>query len=170
MIILGLGSNLPSLFGDRFNNIDKAIFYMKQNGIKVVKKSSYYETLAFPNERDPKFINIIIVVKSNLSLLKLTSIFLSIENSLGRKRDKKNGPRTCDIDIIDYYGKVINFKSTNQSYTLPHISLIYRNFVLFPLKEILPEWKHPKSKDHINTLISRLSDKDKKSILKVKKP
>ena len=54
-------------------------------------------------------------------------------------------------------------------FTTPHKKLINRNFILLPLQEILPEWKHPKTKDHINILIDRLSNKDKKSILKIKK-
>ena len=53
---------------------------------------------------------------------------------------------------------------------MPHVSLVYRNFVLIPLKEILPEWKHPKTKEPIDSIIDKLSDIDKKSILKIKKP
>ena len=81
----------------------------------------------------------------------------------------KNDPRTCDIDIIDFNGQIIDFKYKNLDFSVPHKELSYRNFVLFPLKEILPEWTHPKSKESINMLIDKLSDEDKNSILKVKK-
>ena len=81
----------------------------------------------------------------------------------------KNEPRTCDIDIIDYNSKIIDFKYKNLDFSVPHINLAYRNFVLIPLKEISPEWIHPKTKEPIDLLIDKLSQADKKSILKVKK-
>ena len=64
----------------------------------------------------------------------------------------------------------INFKYKNLDFNVPHVNLVYRNFVLFPLKEILPEWKHPKTNEPIDLIIKKLSDVDKKSILKIKKP
>ena len=62
-----------------------------------------------------------------------------IEKKLGRIRLKKNEPRTCDIDIIDYNGEIIN----NIDLIIPHPKLHLRNFVIYPLKEIEPEWQHP---------------------------
>ena len=67
MIYLGLGSNLSSRFGDRFKNINLAISYLEESGIKVIKKSSFYETPSYPNKKNPTFINIIISVKTNLT-------------------------------------------------------------------------------------------------------
>ena len=62
MIYLGLGSNLPSSFGDRIANINFAIELLKENNIKIIKKSSYYETPSYPNNKHPKFINIVIKI------------------------------------------------------------------------------------------------------------
>ena len=169
MILLGLGSNLSSSFGDRFKNIDLAILFLKRYKIRLIKKSSYYETPSYPNIAKPKFINVIIGIESNLQPLDLAPILIDIEETLERKRDQKNDPRTCDIDIIDYNGQIIDFKYKNLDFTVPHKKLAYRNFVLFPLQEILPEWKHPKTKDHIIVLIRNLSNEDKKSILKINK-
>ncbi len=169
MIILGLGSNLSSSFGDRFKNIEIAISYLDKYEIKVIKKSSFYETPSYPNKSNPKFINIIIEVKTDLNPTDLASVLIFIEEILQRKRCEKNDPRTCDIDIIDYNNQIINFKYKNLDFIVPHSKLIYRNFVLFPLQEILPEWKHPKTKDNIGFLIERLSNEDKKSILKINK-
>ena len=169
MIILGLGSNLSSSFGDRFENIEIAISYLEKYEIKVTKKSSYYETPSYPNKNNPKFINIIIEVKTHLNPTDLASVLIFIEEMLQRKRLKKNDPRTCDIDIIDYNSQIINFKYKNFDFVVPHSKLIYRNFVLFPLQEILPAWKHPETNDNISFLIERLSDEDKKSILKISK-
>jgi len=169
MIILGLGSNLSSSFGDRFKNIEIAISYLDKHEIKIIKKSSFYETPSYPNKNNPKFINMIIEAETHLNLTDLVSVLIFIEEILQRKRREKNDPRTCDIDIIDYNNKIINFKYKNLDFVVPHRKLIYRNFVLFPLQEILPEWKHPETKDNIGLLIERLSNEDKKSILKINK-
>ena len=169
MIVLGLGSNLSSSFGDRYANIEIAISYLEKYEIKVIKKSSFYETPSYPNKENPKFINVIIGVKTHLNPTDLASVLIFIEEMLERKREKKNDPRTCDIDIIDYNNQIINFKYKNLNFTVPHKDLIHRNFVLFPLQEISSEWKHPKTKDHISVLIDRLSNEDKKSILKISK-
>ena len=169
MIVLGLGSNLSSSFGDRYANIEIAISYLEKYEIKVIKKSSFYETPSYPNKENPKFINVIIGVKTHLNPTDLASVLIFIEEMLERKREKKNDPRTCDIDIIDYNNQIINFKYKNLNFTVPHKDLTHRNFVLFPLQEILSEWNHPKTKEHISVLIDRLSNEDKKSILKISK-
>jgi len=160
MIYIGIGSNLSSSFGDRFKNITLAIDYFQSNKIKLIKRSSFYETFSYPNKNEPKFINVVVSVESNLSPINLMKALLSIEEKLERKRLKKNDPRTCDLDIIDYMGKSINFKLNNFELTLPHKSLIERNFVLLPLKEINPNWIHPISKKNIDELIENLKIKN----------
>ena len=169
MIILSLGSNLSSSYGNRFQNIDLAILNLEVHGIQIIKKSSYYETPSYPNKNNPRFINVIISVKTDLSPDGLMSVLIGIEEKLERKRNKKNDPRTCDIDIIDYNNQVLDFKYKNLNITIPHKKLIFRNFVLLPLQEISPEWKHPITKENIRTIIDNLSEEDKKSILKIKK-
>ena len=165
MVILGLGSNLNSNYGDRFQNLNLAITSLESYGIHLKKKSSFYESLSYPNVNNPKFINIVISVTTKLPPIDLMSVLIFIEENLERKRNKKNDPRTCDIDIIDYNNQVINFKYRNLDLKIPHEKMIYRNFVLFPLKEILPDWKHPKTKENINTLIDKLSDDEKNNRL-----
>ena len=168
MIFLGLGSNLSSSFGDRFENINLAISYLEGYEIQIIKKSNFYETYSYPNKENPKFINIVISVKTYLSPVDLMSVLLFIEEKLERKRNKKNDPRTCDIDIIDYYNQALHFKYENLNLIVPHKELTFRNFVLLPLQEISPEWKHPLTKENISTLIDKLPEEEKKSILKVK--
>ena len=97
------------------------------------------------------------------------SVLIFIEKKLERKRGKKNDPRTCDIDIIDYNSQILNLKYNNLNLTVPHKELTTRNFVLFPLQEISPKWKHPKTKEIINVLLQKLSEDDKNSILKIEK-
>ena len=169
MIILGLGSNLSSSFGDRFKNINLAISYIESAGIKIIKKSSFYETPSYPNKKDPKFINVVIEISTELSPKDIASIMISIEEKLERKRNKKNDPRTCDIDIIDFQGQVFEFKFTKFNFVVPHKDLSNRNFVLYPLKEILPNWKHPKTEEIVSNLINKLPIEDKKCILKINK-
>ena len=169
MVFLALGSNLSSSFGDRITNINLAISYLEGYGIQIINKSNFYETYSHPNKENPKFINIVISVKTHLSLVDLMSVLLFIEIKLERKRNKKNDPRTCDIDIIDYNNQVLDFKYKNLNLTVPHKELIFRNFFLLPLQEIAPEWKHPITKKNISALIVKLPEEDKKSILKIKK-
>ena len=169
MIFLGIGSNLSSSFGDRFKNINLTMSYLEGYEIQILKKSNFFETYSYPNKDNPKFINIVISVKTHLSPVDLMSVLLFIEEKLERSRNKKNDPRTCDVDIIDYNNQVLDFKYKNLNLTVPHKELIYRNFVLLPLQEISPEWKHPITKENISTLINKLPEEDKKSILKIKK-
>ena len=169
MIILSLGSNLSSKFGNRFDNLNFALSSLESFGILIEKKSSFYETPSYPDKRKPKFINIVISVKTDLLPLNLLSVLLDIEKKLERSRNKKNDPRTCDIDIIDYNREILNLKYDNTDLQIPHNQLALRNFVLFPLQEILPNWKHPKTNEFVSALIKKLSDEDRKSILKVKK-
>ena len=169
MIILGLGSNLHSSFGNRFENISLAISFLKSYKIKVIKESNFYETPSYPNNKYPKFINIVVGISTNLPPTDLASVLIFIEEKLERKRNYKNEPRTCDIDIIDFNSKIIDFKYKNLDFKVPHEKMLYRNFVLIPLKDISPNWKHPKTKESIDLLIDKLSIEDKKSILKVEK-
>ena len=167
MIFLGLGSNLPSKYGDRFTNINLAISSLEGYGIKVIKKSSFYETPSYPNKENPKFINAVILVETILPPIDLMSVLIFIEEKLERKRGKKNDPRTCDIDIIDYNSQIFNIKYNDLDLTMPHKDLTSRNFILFPLQEISPTWKHPKTKEIISVLLQKLSEEDKNSILKI---
>ena len=139
MLLLSLGSNLSSTYGNRFKNINLAISNLEQNNVKVIKKSSFYETPSYPDFKNPKFINVVISVISELSPSDLASVLISIETKLQRKRDRKNDPRTCDIDIIDYNRKIIK----NKDLILPHPRSHLRNFVIYPLKEIEHNWIHP---------------------------
>ena len=156
IIYLGIGSNL----GDRFKNIEKAKISLTENQITIIKSSSYYETLSWPNIDYPKFLNIVLKVKTNLDAINLLNICKKIEKSLGRKKTSKNSPRECDIDILDY-NKMNNIvKNIN----LPHPRMHKRNFVLIPLFEIDKNWTHPKSRQHIKSLIFSLSNADITSI------
>ena len=163
MIFLGIGSNLDSKFGNRFLNIKKTIDLISLEKIRVSKISSFYETPSYPNIKNPKFINIVIQIEFNLNPEILLKKILLIEKKMKRIRILKNEPRTCDIDIIDFNGLVINKKNIS----LPHPKAHERNFVLFPLKEISPMWIHPVMNKKIDILIKDLSLKRRNEITRV---
>ena len=125
MIHLNIGSNLESKFGNRFENISTAIDLLINSKLKINKISNFYETPSYPNKSNPKFINIVIQVSTSLPAIDLASVLLFIEEKLERKRNVKNDPRTCDIDIIDFNGKVLDFKYNNLNFTVPHKKLIF---------------------------------------------
>ena len=158
MIYLAVGSNL----GDRKKNIEKAKYRMIQNEINIVQSSNYYESLSWPDIKNPKFLNIVLKIKTNLTPLNLIRKCKEIEKSLGRKKAPKNSPRVCDIDIIDYNKKLIK-----NGLIIPHPRLHKRNFVLLPLFELDKNWHHPVLKKHIKKLILSLSNEDIRSIKQI---
>ena len=164
MIFLNIGSNLDSSRGDRLFNLKKTIELISLNNIKIVKISSIYETPSYPNKKNPKFLNMGLKIESEHSPFDLIKIFNRIEKKLQRTREIKNQPRTCDIDLIDYEGKILNSKEL----IIPHPRAHLRNFVLFPLKEMSPLWIHPILNKKIDFLIKKLSSKLRNEITRLK--
>jgi len=160
---LGIGSNL----GNKIVNIEKAKCLLVFNSINIIKCSSHYESPSWPNLKYPSYCNIIIKIKTNLTPSELFIKIKKIEQSLGRVKTKKNMPRTCDIDIIDFNGKNIFFKINNKFIDIPHLRLTERNFVLIPLFEIDKKWLHPKNKKKISHLINKLSVNSLSSIKQI---
>ena len=157
-IYLGIGSNL----GNKRRNIERAKFNLFMNNIKILRCSSYYESLSWPNVNNPKFLNIVVEIDTNFTPLELIKKCKEIEKKLGRKKLPKNSPRECDIDIIDFRNK-----RTVGDLILPHPRMDTRNFVLLPLFEINKDWKHPILKVNIRKLISTLSNSDIRSIKQI---
>ena len=157
-VYLGIGSNL----GSRINNIEKAKFRLLENNIKIVQLSSCYESLSWPNPNNPKFLNIVLKIRTNIKPLKLLNQCKIIEKDIGRKKSYQNSPRECDIDIIDYKNII-----KNDEIILPHPRMNERNFVLFPLFQINKDWKHPILKQHIKTLIFSLPNRDIRTIKQI---
>ncbi len=160
IVFLGIGSNL----GLRKINIEKAKFLLAKHKLHFLSVSSYYETPSWPDPRKPKFLNIILKLKCYYNPKELLKICKSIEIQLGRKKAKKNAPRICDLDIIDFNNLVS--KGTD-NINLPHKMMHKRNFVLIPLFEIQKNWNYPGKKIDVKTLISLLPDRDISSIKKI---
>ena len=155
-VYLGLGSNL----GSKINNINKALYLISDKNTKIVKISSYYETLSWPKKSFPKYINIVIKIITNLNPTSLFIKLKKIEKDLGRLKKPKNYPRICDIDILDFNQKRINLYVDDEKLLTPHPRMFNRLFVLLPLFEIAKNWKHPISRKKIDILITNVIDKD----------
>ena len=113
---------------------------------------------------DPKFINSVISIETKFSAEELIQYIFKVEKEFHRKRDLINAPRTCDIDIIDFNGQIINISNKNISLKIPHPRLEQRSFVLFPIREIDKNWKSPLSGKKIDQLIENLDIESKKNI------
>ena len=164
MIHLNIGSNLDSKFGTKFENISMAINLLANSKIEIKKISNFYETPSYPNKKLPKFVNIGLLVDYKFNQTKLLKEISLIEKKIGRLNTKKNDPRVCDIDIIDFNGKVYNLKKNDQNLSIPHKSMHLRNFVLFPLFEISKNWSHPILKRNIKDLIFSLPTDELRTI------
>ena len=163
IVYLSIGSNL----GNRKTNIEKAKFLIENSSMKILKTSSFFETLSWPNKKFPKYINIVLKIVTNLKPIELLKNIKKIEKKLGRLSTKKNYPRTCDIDILDYSRKVINFDSSHYSLKIPHPRLKNRNFVLIPLFEIDKNWSIPQKKTKIKYLLQKLGTASLRSIKQI---
>ena len=165
MIHLNIGSNLNSNFGNKFDNISIAIKLLIEKKFVIKKISNFYETPSYPNKNLPNFLNVGIFGTFNKSAKELRNIISLIEKKIGRIKTKKNDPRVCDIDIIDFNGETLNIDNL----TIPHKKCHQRNFVLFPIRQIDPNWKHPISKKNVNILIDQLGLKSRIEITRLNK-
>ena len=142
-IYLSLGSNI----GNRMKNIENALDELEKYNIKKIKISSFYETEPIgPKQR--KFYNIAGKFKTVLEPLELLAVLKAIEKKLGRKKTFRWGPRIIDIDILFYGNQIIEIKFL----TIPHKEIPNRAFVLVPMREIAPNFIHPKIHKKISTI------------------
>ena len=153
MIHINIGSNLDSKYGTKFKNLLIALDLLTNFNVDIKKISNFYETPSYPNKNLPRFVNIGVLIECNFDYLALLKKILLIEKKIGRVKSKKNDPRVCDIDIIDFNGLIKN----NKLLKLPHPRSHNRNFVLYPIKEIDPGWIHPTFNKNVDFLISQLS-------------
>ncbi len=165
MIHLNIGSNLDSKHGSRFDNISIAISLLINSKIKIIKISNFYETPSYPNQNFPKFLNVGLIINCEYNYLSLFKIIKKIEKKLGRIRSRKNDPRIIDIDIIDFKSKTQKTKEL----TLPHPRCHLRNFVLYPILQIDPNWSHPVLKKNVQYLINNLGQKSRIEITRLQK-
>ena len=165
MIHLNIGSNLNSNFGSKIDNINISINLLKESKVKIINVSNYYETPSYPNINHPKFLNVGLKADFNDDFFKLLKIIKMIEKKLGRIKAPKNDPRIIDIDIIDFKSLI----KMTKKLILPHPKCHLRNFVLFPIFQIDPNWSHPILKKNAQFLINKLSQKSRIEITRLQK-
>jgi 2-amino-4-hydroxy-6-hydroxymethyldihydropteridine diphosphokinase len=154
MVIIALGSNLPSKFGSPKSTIQKAIQELRAAGIRTIRTSNLYDTAAHGYIPQPNFVNAAITVHTTLPVGSLLQVMEQIEAEAGRRKKKSERtacflwkPRALDLDIVSYKGLVCNWNARrpceNKRVILPHPRAHKRAFVLRPLADIAPEWHHP---------------------------
>jgi 2-amino-4-hydroxy-6-hydroxymethyldihydropteridine diphosphokinase len=155
MILIALGSNLPLEGAVPQQTLDAALAAMADEGIHVCARSRWYSTAPVPASDQPRYINAVALVETALDPAALMEKLHKIEDRFRRARSAPNAARTLDLDLIDYDGRVMNGELI-----LPHPRLAERGFVLQPLAEVAPEWRHPVSGRNVAELIAALPPQD----------
>lgn len=141
MILIALGGNLPSLAGPPPATFASALSLLERGGVRILQRSSVYVSPPWPSGAGPEFYNQAVCAESALAPGALIQFLLKTETGFGRVRREKWGPRTLDLDLIDYHGLSIDAAHVD----LPHPRAEERAFVLKPVAEIAPDWRHPVS-------------------------
>lgn len=140
MILIGLGANLPSArFGPPKRTLEAALEELESHGVRVVARSRWYSSAPVPPSGQPRYLNAVAAIETDLSPEALLALLHAIEGDFGRQRTVSNAAREIDLDLLAY-GDLI---STQKSPILPHPRLAERAFVLLPLCDIDPAWRHP---------------------------
>ena len=146
MILVALGANLPtSRHGSPAEGLDAALTVLDEHGVRPVARSRWYRSAPVPPAEGPWFVNGVVRVETTLSPVPLMARLLAVEAAFGRKRSIAGAARPLDLDLLDYDGQVIRHESDDNgpALVLPHPRLAERAFVLVPLIEVAPEWRHP---------------------------
>lgn len=157
MILIGVGSNIPGPQGATpRQNCHNALKLLEDSGVTIVRRSRWYRSSPIPPSDQPWFINGVVAVEAaGLEPEPLLELLHQIELEFGRRRSQPNAPRPLDLDILDFDGRIT---SPDASIVLPHPRMHQRAFVLMPLSEIAPEWRHPVIGDTVSELIAALPD------------
>lgn len=138
---IALGSNLPSLWGGREQNLLLAIEHLRRLGT-ISAVSAFLDTAPILYTDQPRFLNAAVLLETTLEPIPLLHALQSIELAMGRDRSPTailKGPRTLDLDLLWFDDLVLDLPDL----ILPHPALHERRFVLEPVAEIAPHWRHP---------------------------
>ena len=136
-VFIALGSNLSGQYASAQDLLEAALSALAEAGLRVVARSSWWRSTAWPDPADPPFLNGVAQVETGLPPGKALAALHRIEAAFGRRRSEANTPRTLDLDLIAYG------RSVSPDPALPHPRAYLRRFVLGPLAEIAPDWVHP---------------------------
>lgn len=154
MIIIALGANLNSRYGSPEDTIERAKDALKSSGVAIRQSSRTWMTAPVPASDQPWYRNAVISVDTGLRPRALMALLLDIESSFGRIRGERNAPRVIDLDLIAYYDVIIE----EEGLQIPHPRMEDRAFVLVPMQEILPNWRHPVLDLSVSDMVGNLTD------------
>jgi 2-amino-4-hydroxy-6-hydroxymethyldihydropteridine diphosphokinase len=149
IVYLSLGSNL----GDRETNLRRARERLHAAGLRLLRESSLYETEPRDVPDQPWFLNQVIEAETSWFPRQLLSQLQRIERELGRKRGDPKGPRVIDLDILLFGEAVV----TAPELEIPHPRLAERRFVLEPLAELAPDFRHPLTRQTVREMLAQVA-------------
>jgi 2-amino-4-hydroxy-6-hydroxymethyldihydropteridine diphosphokinase len=153
MILLGLGANEPSAAGPPQATLEAALAMLAAEGVSVVRRSRWYRTAPVPASDQPWFVNGIAAVATDRPPEDLLALLHRIEARFGRTRRERNEARPLDLDLLAYDDLV---RGDGEPPILPHPRLNERAFVLLPLHEVAPGWRHPVLGQTVEELVAAL--------------
>ncbi|HEV2301829.1 MAG TPA: 2-amino-4-hydroxy-6-hydroxymethyldihydropteridine diphosphokinase [Stellaceae bacterium] len=153
MILIGIGGNLATArYGAPRETLTAALACLAERRICILARSRWYRSEPVPPSAQPWFANAVAVVETALDPLALLDALLALEKGFGRVRGQRNAPRPLDLDLLDYEGRLVD----TARLALPHPRLHERRFVLAPLAEVAPGWRHPRLGLGLRELLARL--------------
>ncbi len=152
--------------GDRRENLRRATRQIAEKVGKIDDQSSIYQTEAWGETAQPDFLNQSILAVTKLTPSEVLNTILSIEEKMGRIREKRWGPRLIDIDLLFYEAVILN----TPDLTLPHPQISFRNFVLIPTMEIFGDFIHPVFNLSVEELYLRCRDKGEVYLMEAPDP
>lgn len=152
MILIGLGSNVSGPWGEPRDTVLRALRELDSDGTRLVVASRLLETEPFGKLNQPSFVNAVARITTAMPPDALMLHLHDIERRAGRRRRMRWGPRTLDLDLLDYHGLIRHGRLE-----LPHPGIAERDFVLTPLVEIAPHWRHPETRRSARTMRGLLS-------------
>ena len=153
MKFIAIGSNISGPWGTPEQAVAHAVAALNGDGLKLVRASRLMITAPFGKPNQPDFVNAVAGIETHLPPLALLQKLHAIEKQAGRRRGLRWGPRALDLDIIDYEGLV---RPRQKMLILPHPGIAVRIFVLQPIAEITPQWRHPVSHKSAADMLRRL--------------
>jgi 2-amino-4-hydroxy-6-hydroxymethyldihydropteridine diphosphokinase len=139
-VFIGLGANLPGPHGGPRETLEAVLTALESDGIRIVARSRWYESAPVPPSDQPWYVNGVAEIATDREPAALLAVLHGVEAAFGRTRRVRNEARRIDLDLLAYGDRVA---AGPDGPNLPHPRLQERAFVLLPLLEIAPDWRHP---------------------------